>query len=1172
MIDAGSASVIGSMLNAGKGMQISTDIGDIKVLAAKETERNYAKEETMKVGFGEVFKSLTKPGELIQTSGGQLTVKLSEASYDKVDFESTAVEQKASELRAGENLSFSSVADILLEGAAVKAKGDVNLIADGNVTIKEAETTYSETKAEVYGKADLSLVVQHQAVEVVKAAEAVDQAKDQVKQAQADYRKYQKERDQLQETLAKLEADYQNKVPGVSYNDILELRTLLDDIKGDEAWYQAGIATASANLASQSTLLLQQTSAAAQSAATYGFNAGLQLNIAATKTDSHLDSTGSLASSISGNNINILTGGDGQKGTTLIQGSHLAATDGLNIYTGELNVLASQDTMRSETDTKSGTMTIAQTVWGAAGGPTVNGSFNSAQQQDKQTTHTNSSLTADRLNLVTTGDANIIGGHLQGASLVNLNVGGDLTLESVQDRLSGSSKGFGVSGGTSFGGVFTNENGAGANSKEAKTTAVGATDGLSGVNGGVNASNSRYQSTETLLSSITGGTVSIDVNGHTQLNGALIAALDAQGKDNGNLSLTTGSFAFTDLSNKSYRSSQSFGVSANLGLSDKANAADPAQSSTESTLNSSTYSYQNQSNTSVDKTLATVGHGNLTIGGVQGSPDGLNRDAQAIHKELYRIDRTQGNMDLTVDHRLLSEDGRKAIVEDAKRTEILGKAIADLAEQSVSLTGSGDGESSVRDHIGTTQDYFTATKNFTQSPENKEHVATLESPNATPEQKQAAYTALANAIATYMGVDPTQAKVLMASDPQFAGAYSRDTGTIYVNDAAHDTATAAVTTVGHETQHYLDNQQNPNAVQSPQYQSNREKYADIMGNATADYLNFNFAQNNYALAGSNTHSVGSSYQEALANMSLLSGNQHLYGSENQANIDNRFLRTEEFQLAERLASESNGKFTTQQILDTLRHANTGGDNAWVVDTALASAATLHNMDGTEGRLIVTQDEHGQARYIVQNMSQIPLNEDAKAYIQQQGLGYSFTEQYQSQATQSGFGYDLFSGKPLDETGRYSVGYMVEDNIFSVPHFACGTAECVAQKQNIDWSAPSAQAYHTALSAKALDDTSTIATGVLLFTPPGALATGLGLTGTTVGLGASYLDGEFVKGVGKDISSKIFEAAFSDMFGNSIGGKINTAFDLLGVHEQNVIFIPKDKVVFDIQKDVSDEND
>jgi hypothetical protein len=349
--------------------------------------------------------------------------------------------------------------------------------------------------------------------------------------------------------------------------------------------------------------------------------------------------------------------------------------------------------------------------------------------------------------------------------------------------------------------------------------------------------------------------------------------------------LNTGSFAFTDLTNKSYSSSQSFGVSANLGLSDKANAADPAQSSTESILNSSTYSYQNQSSTSVDKTLATVGNGNLTIGGAQGSPDGLNRDADAINKELYSIDRTQGNIDLTVDHRLLSEDGRKAIVEDAKRTEILGEAIADLAKQSVSLTGSGEGEDSVRDHIGNKQDYFTATKNFTQSPENKEHVATLENPNATPEQKQAAYTALANAIATYMGVDPTEAKVLMEKDPEFAGYHSRDTGIVYINDREHGNASDAVNTVGHETQHYLDNQQNPNATQSQQYQSNREEYAGIMGNATADYLNFNFAQNNYALAGSNTHSIGGTSSEIERNLNLLLDNRVLLGQENPDSLD-----------------------------------------------------------------------------------------------------------------------------------------------------------------------------------------------------------------------------------------------------------------------------------------------
>ena len=78
-------------------------------------------------------------------------------------------------------------------------------------------------------------------------------------------------------------------------------------------------------------------------------------------------------------------------------------------------------------------------------------------------------------------------------------------------------------------------------------------------------------------------------------------------------------------------------------------------------------------------------------------------------------------------------------------------------------------------------------------------MATLANDNATPEQKQAAYTALVNEIATYMGVDPTEAKVLMESDPQFAGAFSRDTDTVYVNDLAHNNATEAVNTVGHET-------------------------------------------------------------------------------------------------------------------------------------------------------------------------------------------------------------------------------------------------------------------------------------------------------------------------------------------------------------------------------------
>lgn len=55
------------------------------------------------------------------------------------------------------------------------------------------------------------------------------------------------------------------------------------------------------------------------------------------------------------------------------------------------------------------------------------------------------------------------------------------------------------------------------------------------------------------------------------------------------------------------------------------------------------------------KTLATLGQGNVTVGGDalgegETADININRDTDAIDKELYSIDRQEGNVDLTVDH------------------------------------------------------------------------------------------------------------------------------------------------------------------------------------------------------------------------------------------------------------------------------------------------------------------------------------------------------------------------------------------------------------------------------------------------------------------------------------------------------------------------------------------
>lgn len=1179
VIDAGSATVIGSKVSADGILQVSTDVGDIRVLAAEERTETVFYEQRIKLGLDALTNAITRPDKLINTDNGQVSISLGKAEYEENEFKSTSVTHKGSELDGKRGVVLDSAGDVLVEGSSVNSdEGTIYVKAGGDITVRDVIDRYEDQSKSVQGSAEISVVVQHQAVEVAKAAMAVDDAKDLVKQAEADYRKYKKERDALEETLVKLEQDYQNKVPGVTYSDINELKALLGDIKDDEAWYLAGIASATANLVSKTTLLIQQTAAAAQSSATYGFNAGLQLAITGSESQSQTTATTSQGSTLTGQNILLMTGEEGKTGNITIQGSVVEADQALAIATNTLNVLAGQSTLQSQNSQQQASIVISQTVWGAAGGPSVNASYSNSQNRDQQTTHTNSSLSGDRVTIITEGDANIIGGNIHGDTSVAMTIGGDLRLESVQDRASGSSQGFGISGGMSFGGDFTNKNGAAANSKEAKTTSIGGTNGVAGVNGGLNASSGRYQSSETVLSSITGGEVDINVTGHTELIGALIAARDEDGNDTGKLTFSTDSLNIEHLSNRSYSSNQSAGVSANVAVSSQANAGNPTQSNTDLALNSSNYSYQNNSSQSLDKTLATIGQGIISVGGEAVNPEGLNRDINNLTKDIYDVDRQQGNIELTVDHRLLSEDGRKQIAEDVKRTEILGDSLIDLAKVSVSVTGSDEGETSLRDHIGNKQDYFTATKNFTQNADNAEHIATLGNDNATPEQKQAAYTALANSIAQQMGVSPTEALVLMENDPQFAGVHSRDTGNLYINDLAHNSAGEAVNTVGHETQHYLDNQQNPNASQSTEYKANRENYADIMGNATEDYLKFNFAQNDYSLAGNNNHSMGTTLDEALRNQQIVNNNNKTYGQEYIDKLDYRYLSPAEQELASKLAQESGGRFTVQEMADALRHTLSlpegeqypAGQTAYVLDTATATGDTLKYLDGSEGRLIVTQDEEGNARYIVQDISRIPLNEEAKAYIKEQDLGYSFSESMSGNPVPSWL-KDPLTGRALDDNGQYWVGYDVEGKSYSVPHYSCATADCLSQKLNIDWNSAEGQAYFNALNVKALNDVSDAATGILLFTPAGGVATGLGFVSTGAGLGASYLDGELFKEVSANASSKIFEAALSDMLGSTLGVKVNTALDLLGVHDQNVIFIPKDDELADKLKVIFNED-
>src|SRR5690606_38489110 len=394
-IQAGSARIIGSDIHGEQGVNRVADSGYYGGVAGQTRVDSFSYDKSVTVGLGDLLAS--DPSQIIQNKDGRLTMTFADATYDEVDTQIQATEMRGSSITTGAgNIHFDAANNILIEGSHLAAginpskaedtpESNITLVATNNVTIREATDTYTEETKEIHGTAEMSMVVQHQAVEVVKAVEALDAAKDQLEQAQKDYKKYERDLDNLSATLAALEADYQNKVPGVNYEDILELREILGDMKGDKEWYVAGVVLAAANVTAKTTALVQQTAAAAQSTATWGFNAGVQLDIDASKTQTSLKETTAVASTLSGDNIRIQTGAgkDTASGTTTtIQGSHLNASGEIDINTGELNILASRDTREFKNTTEQGHITAQMTVYGASGGASINADFSRSKEGD----------------------------------------------------------------------------------------------------------------------------------------------------------------------------------------------------------------------------------------------------------------------------------------------------------------------------------------------------------------------------------------------------------------------------------------------------------------------------------------------------------------------------------------------------------------------------------------------------------------------------------------------------------------------------------------------------------------------------------------------------------------------------------------------------------------------
>ncbi|QOY55603.1 hypothetical protein HUE87_05075 [Candidatus Sulfurimonas marisnigri] len=178
------------------------------------------------------------------------------------------------------------------------------------------------------------------------------------------------------------------------------------------------------------------------------------------------------------------------------------------------------------------------------------------------------------------------------------------------------------------------------------------TSGLSSV--GANMAKADMNSKQTVLTSLTGNKVDISVQENTTLKGATIASVDKEGNDNNNLTLKTDTLHVSSLNNT--LNSKSISVGINVGGSIKDNTASNVA------LN-----FSNDTTNKKTKTLATLGNGNIFVANKEDSDTKmLNSDIANNEVDIYDISSHKG-LKGELDTRLLTEEGRAEIKEDAKK-------------------------------------------------------------------------------------------------------------------------------------------------------------------------------------------------------------------------------------------------------------------------------------------------------------------------------------------------------------------------------------------------------------------------------------------------------------------------------------------------------------------------
>lgn len=437
--------------------------------------------------------------------------------------------------------------------------GDINIQAK-KVDIVEARETNKQSTEQKFEQSGISVGLKGGIIDSVQAAtQAVEAAKDS------------------------------------SSNRNRNLNTLIAYAKASDA-YEQGKATQNAY---DKNGVMGDTNAdgtaAPGAAATSGIKVSVSIGSSKSQSNSTTTSNTSAGSTVkAGGNVNIKATGQGDgEGNLTIQGSNVSATKTVNLSaTQNVDILASADTESNRSTNSASSTSVGLSVGIGSGGAGLSldiaASRGKGQANSDSTTYNNSHVSAgNAVNITSGADTNLKGGNVSGQQ-VTVNVGGNLNVESLQDKA--------------------------VSEASQKATGIALSIPITGAGGSASFSQSKQNSNSNYASvneqsgiQAGDGGFQLNVKGNTDLTGAVITSTDKATQEGKN-SLTTNTLTTSDINNSMSASASSSGVSVGTNMMDGKYAM--AKAIAGNALNNGSV---NQSDAST--TTSAISAGNIAVGG-----------------------------------------------------------------------------------------------------------------------------------------------------------------------------------------------------------------------------------------------------------------------------------------------------------------------------------------------------------------------------------------------------------------------------------------------------------------------------------------------------------------------------------------------------------------------------